>query len=81
MFTSASLGILSKNPEKFYGVLTNQFVFGLLGGGIAMFLAYRIPYKFWRTYSLVIFIVTILFTCLVFVPSIGFCSRRSTQVD
>ena len=72
MFTSASLGILVKNPNKFYGVLFNQFAFGLLGGGVAMFLAYRIPYKFWRTYSLVIFIVAILFTCLVFVPGVGF---------
>lgn len=72
MFTSASLGILSKSQSKFYGVIFNQFVFGLLGGGIVMYLAYRIPYKFWRTYSLVIFIISILFTCLVFVPHVGF---------
>ncbi len=72
MFTSASLGILAKNPAKFYDVIFNQFLFGLLGGGIAMYCAYRIPYKFWRTYSLTIFIISILITCLVFVPKIGF---------
>ncbi|MCC6323569.1 putative lipid II flippase FtsW, partial [Candidatus Nomurabacteria bacterium] len=72
MFTSASMGILAKNPAKFYDVIFNQFLFGLLGGGIAMYCAYRIPYKFWRTYSLTIFIVSILITASVFIPGIGF---------
>lgn len=72
MFTSASLGILNKNSDKFYGVIFNQLVFGLLGGGIAMYFAYRIPYKFWRQYSLVIFVISIIITCLVFLPGVGF---------
>src|SRR5690349_15219191 len=72
MFTSASLGILAKNESKFYAVLFNQFVFGLLGGGIAMYFALRIPYKFWREKSLIIFIASIALTALVFVPHIGF---------
>ncbi len=72
MFTSASLGILAKNESKFYGVIFNQFAFGLLGGGIALYLALRIPYKFWREYSLALFIGSILLTLLVFVPHIGF---------
>lgn len=72
MFTSASLGILNKNSDKFYGVIFNQLVFGLLGGSIVMYFAYRIPYKFWRKYSLLIFVLSIGVTCLVFLPGIGF---------
>ena len=71
MFTSASLGILARNEAKFYGVIFNQFIFGLCGGIIALFLGLRIPYKFWREYSLPIFIASIIATALVFVPGIG----------
>jgi cell division protein FtsW len=71
MFTSASLGILARNEAKFYGVIFNQFVFGLCGGLVALFLGLRIPYKFWREYSLPIFIASIIVTALVFVPGIG----------
>jgi cell division protein FtsW len=72
MFTSASLGILAKNETKFYGVIFNQFVFGLCGGFVALWAGLRIPYKFWREYSLLFFILSIGLTALVFVPHIGF---------
>lgn len=71
IFTSASLGILAKNEVKFYGVIFAQFAFGLCGGLVAMYIGYRIPYKFWRKYSLLIFIISILLTTLVFVPQLG----------
>lgn len=71
MFTSASLGILAKNVSKFYGVLSGQFLFGLLGGVLVLYIALLIPYKFWRQYSLPIFIVSIILTALVFIPSLG----------
>jgi len=71
MFTSASLGILARNEAKFYGVIFNQFVFGLCGGFVALYFGLRIPYKFWRQYSLPLFIISIILTALVFVPQIG----------
>ncbi len=71
MFTAASLGILAKNTAKFYGVITNQFLFRLMGGLVALYFGIKIPYKFWRSYSLVLFIVSFLFTLSVFIPSIG----------
>jgi cell division protein FtsW len=71
IFTSASLGILAKNVTKFYGVIFGQFIFGLVGGAIALFIGLRIPYKFWRDYSLVLFILSIILTTLVFFPHIG----------
>ncbi len=71
MFISASLGILNKNESKFYAVIFNQLIFGLLGGLIALYFGLKIPYKFWRQYSLPLFIVSIIITALVFVPGLG----------
>ncbi len=70
-FTSASLGILAKNETKFYGVIFSQFTFGFLGGLIALFIGLKIPHKFFRQYSLVLFISSIVLTALVFIPGVG----------
>lgn len=72
MFISASLGILNKNESKFYAVMFNQLIYGLCGGFVALYFGLRIPYKFWRQYSLPLFIVSIIVTTLVFVPGLGF---------
>jgi len=70
-FTSASLGILAKNETKFYNVLSGQFIFGFLGGLIALYIGLKIPYKFFRKYSLILFILSIALTAMVLVPGIG----------
>ena len=51
IFSSASLGILTKNQNLFYSVAFNQFVFGLCLGTGALFLTSYIPYKFWKKTS------------------------------
>jgi cell division protein FtsW len=79
MFTSASLGILARNETKFYGVLLGQFVFGVFGGLIALYIGMKIPYKFWREYSLPIFIVSIALTLLVFVPHLGVTHKGASR--
>jgi cell division protein FtsW len=71
MFTSASLGILARNETKFYGVLSGQFLLGLAGGFVALFFALKIPYTFWKQYSLPLFILSILVTLCVFIPGVG----------
>lgn len=71
IFTSASLGIYAKNEAKFYSVIFNQFVFGFIGGLVALFIGIKIPYKWFRKYSLVLFILSIALTALVLVPGIG----------
>ena len=72
MFISASLGILAKNKGNFHAVLISQLVFGLGCGAVAMFMSFKIPYKFWRKASFFIFIGSIALTTLVFVPHLGF---------
>ncbi len=70
-FTSASLGILAKSETKFYSVIFSQYVFGFLGGLIALVIGLKIPYKLLRKHSLVLFILSIILTGLVLVPGIG----------
>ncbi len=79
MFISASLGILNKNESKFYGVMSSQLILGLMGGLVALYFGYRIPYKFWREFSLPIFIISIILTSLVFVPGLGFAHGGSRR--
>ncbi|MEK9181887.1 MAG: putative lipid II flippase FtsW [Patescibacteria group bacterium] len=71
VFVSASLGILAKNEKIFYSVLFSQLVLGLGLGLVGMYFCLKINYKFWRKYSLLIFLASILLTALVFVPSLG----------
>lgn len=71
-FVSASLGVLARNEDKFYGVLFNQIVLGFIGGLGALWLTANIPYHFWRRNAFFIFIGTLLLTLAVFIPSLGF---------
>ncbi|MEK7080939.1 MAG: putative peptidoglycan glycosyltransferase FtsW [Patescibacteria group bacterium] len=71
IFISASLGILAKNPKIFYSVLFSQLVLGLGMGLVGMYFCLKIDYKFWRQYSFLIFLGSILLTASVFIPSLG----------
>lgn len=71
-FISASLGVLARNQDKFYGVLFNQIVLGFIGGLGALWATTHIPYHFWRRNAFFIFLGTLLLTLAVFVPGLGF---------
>lgn len=71
IFTSASFGLLSKQAVKYSNVTLNQTILGLLMGSIACFFASRIDYKIYKKYSFYIFILSAIFTLLVFIPHIG----------
>lgn len=68
IFTSASLGILAQNEAKFTAVALNQLLFGLVGGFIGLFITASIPYKYWKKYSLYLFLASLAVTVLVFTP-------------
>lgn len=70
-FVSASLGVLATNLKEFKSILFNQLVLGFLGGLVAMFIAYKIPYKFFRKYAFVFFILSLILTALTLFPEIG----------
>lgn len=69
-FVSASFGILAKNEAKFASVLFSQTIALFIGIGL-MIACIKVPYKFWRNYAFYFFILTIIFTLLVFIPGLG----------
>jgi cell division protein FtsW len=71
MFVSASLGILARNEKTFYSVLFSQLVLGLGLGLVGMYFCLKINYKFWRKFSFIIFLGSILLTAAVFIPKFG----------
>lgn len=79
MFISASFGVLAKDQAKFSGILFNQIALGLVGGTFAMWVAYKIPYEFWRKHAFYIFLGGIFLTALVFVPGLGMKHGGATR--
>ena len=79
LFSSASLGLLAREGARFTSVAFSQLVLGIGMGSLALFVMSRIHYRFWKEYSLYIFIASALFTLLVFVPFIGFSSGGATR--
>jgi len=71
IFTSAALSILAEDPKQFYRLLLSQYVFGLIGGLVTGYLAYRIPYTFWKRHGIALFALSIISTALVFIPGLG----------
>src|SRR3989338_3586820 len=71
LFVSASLGVFAKNEKVFYSVLFSQLVLGLGLGLVGMYFCLKIDYKWWRKFSFLIFLVSILLTAAVFIPSLG----------
>src|SRR3989344_405669 len=76
VFVSASLGVLNRDQGTFYSVLRSQLVFGLGLGICGMYICYKINYKFWRKYSLLIFLTSIALTAAAFLPSLSFSLGR-----
>lgn len=72
IFSSASLGLLAREGAQFSSVALSQFLFGIIGGSIALFLTSQMHYRIWRKYAFYIFIAALIMTALVFVPGIGF---------
>ena len=72
VFSSASLGLLTRGTSQFGSVTFNQFMFGVVLGSIAAYISSKINYKHWQKYSLYIFALSLIVTACVFLPKIGF---------
>lgn len=71
IFTSASFGLFFRKGFSLQDLLFGQIVLGFVLGLVAMVIAYKMPLRWLREYSLHIFIASILLTLLVFVPHVG----------
>lgn len=72
ILTSASLGISTYQFGGPYYYLLHQFLFGFLPGLVAIYVASRLHYSFWKNYALYILLAAIFLTSLVFIPGVGY---------
>lgn len=79
IFSSASLGLMARDGASFASVAFSQFMFGIVGGGIAMFIASNIYYRHWRRYAFYVFLLTLLLTAAVFIPGLGLSHGGATR--
>ncbi len=70
LFISASLGLLTGKETKYTGILFNHFISTAIGV-VALIVASKIPYQFWKKYSFYFFVGSLILTALVFIPGIG----------
>ncbi len=71
IFSSASLGLLARQGSSFSNVAFSQAFYGMFLGMLLLFLTSKIHYRFWRKYSLLLFLAAVGLTLLVFSP-LGF---------
>ena len=79
IFSSASLGLLARESNSVSKDILLQAGLGLGIGFLALFIARTIPLTFIKRLSPYIYVTTILFTALVFIPGIGFQSGGATR--
>lgn len=71
MIASVTSIIGYTNFQDNYYYLKHQLLFGLLPGLFLFFLCSKIDYKFWQKKALLIFIISLVFLLLVFIPGLG----------
>ena len=79
VFASAALGLFARSGASFQNVAFNQFFFGIVGGGLAMFLTASVHYRHWRKYAFYIFLATCIIGLLVYIPGVGFTHGGATR--
>lgn len=71
IFISGALGLVAKpSGANFSTIIIKQFIFGAAGLAV-LYIASQVPPKFWRTWALHIFVVSLVATLLVFIPGLG----------
>jgi cell division protein FtsW len=79
IFSSASLGLMARDGASFGSVAFSQFLFGIVGGGLALTLMSNVFYRHWRRYAFYIFLATLGLTCAVFIPGLGMTHAGATR--
>ena len=79
IFSSSSLGLMARDGATFASVASSQFIFGVVGGGIMLFLMSNIYYRHWRRFAFYIFTLSLLATLAVFIPGLGLTHAGATR--
>jgi len=73
LFVSASLGLFAEEGgARFSSIFFSQFIFGLVVGLIFTFILSNIHYRKYKKYAFYVFVASLVVSCLVFVPGLGF---------
>ena len=72
IFLSASLGILPSNELEFFAVIKSQLLYVFILGFLALYIGSKINYHYYKKYSIIMFIFSLFFAMLVFVPGLSF---------
>lgn len=79
IFLSAALGLLSRSGASYSSVVFSQFVLGIIGGGIALYVLSNVHYRIYRKHALLIFVFGLLATMSVFIPGLGMEHAGATR--
>lgn len=79
IFSSASLGLMARDGATFGSVAFSQFVFGVLGGSVALLLMSNVYYRHWRKYAFYLFLGSLFLTLAVFIPGLGMTHAGATR--
>jgi len=72
IFSSASMGLLTRDGAQFGAVMLKQLVFGILFGGVALLIASSVHYRLYRKYAFWLYLASFILTIAVFIPDLGF---------
>jgi cell division protein FtsW len=72
IFSSAAMGLATRQAISYTTVIAKQFIVGFLVGGALLFILATINYKRWRHWALWLFGIAVLMCLAVFLPKIGF---------
>lgn len=76
---SASMGISTRQFGQPYYYIIHQIILGILPGLFLLYAGFRIPYHYWKKYSLFLLVVSVLLTALVLFPRIGVAHGGATR--
>ncbi|PIZ98620.1 MAG: stage V sporulation protein E [Candidatus Komeilibacteria bacterium CG_4_10_14_0_2_um_filter_37_10] len=77
MLSSASAVVAFEKYHNSYYFVLGQLFKGILPGIILLFIGWRLPYTFWKKYSFLLFVASILFLVAVFIPGLGVTINNS----
>ena len=79
IFLSASLGLQARSEVTTIKLIISQVIYGIIGGSLVAFIAYKIPLDFIKRHATAIYIIALVMTAAVFIPGIGFSYGGATR--
>ncbi|MBI2626856.1 MAG: putative lipid II flippase FtsW [Parcubacteria group bacterium] len=79
MISSAGIFESKKDFNSDYYYFYHQLLYGVLPAVGAFLIFSRVPYRYWKKFSLPLLIISLSFLVLIFVPSLGISAKGATR--